>query len=240
MSLNASMIASLDRSVPLIADADTGFGGPLMVARTTERYILSGVAALHIEDQATTKRCGHLSGKEVVDTAAYVARIRAAVKTRERLGSEIVVIARTDSLQPLGYADAISRLKAAVAAGADVAFLEGMRTREQMARVVRDLSPTPCLLNMVGGGVTPLVTAREAKEEFGFRVVIWPIAGMTSVCIAMRELCRELKSEGEIRERYTEDGRVDGGVRDVFELCGLSACAEFDKEVGGASFANGA
>ncbi|KAI8634625.1 carboxyvinyl-carboxyphosphonate phosphorylmutase [Xylariaceae sp. FL1651] len=239
MATNAGMIAGLDRTVPVIADADTGFGGPLMVARATEKYILQGVAAFHLEDQVTTKRCGHLLGKELVDTATYVARIRAADAARKRMGSDIVIIARTDALQSLGYEEAIARLRAAVAAGADVAFLEGARSKEHMAQVVRDLAPTPCFLNMVGGGVTPLVGAREAKA-LGYRVVIWPLAGLTSAYLGMREFCRELKETGEIKERYTEDGRVDGGVRDIFELCGLSACGEFDQKMGGTSFANGA
>ncbi|KAI1659311.1 Phosphoenolpyruvate/pyruvate domain-containing protein [Daldinia decipiens] len=214
----------------MATNADTGFGGPLMVARTTEKYVLQGVAAFHIEDQVTTKRCGHLGGKELVDTPPFVARIRAAAAARSRMGSDIVIIARTDALQSRGYEEAVSRLKAAVEAGAEVAFLEGMQTKEQMAQVVKDMAPTPCLLNMVSGGVTPLVNTREAKE-LGYKIVLWPIAGM---------FCRELKSTGEIKNRYKADGKIDGGVRDVFELCGLSACVEFDKEVGGASFANGA
>ncbi|CAJ2506216.1 Uu.00g003460.m01.CDS01 [Anthostomella pinea] len=239
MATNAGMIAGLDRDVPVIADADTGFGGPLMVARTTEKYILQGVAAFHIEDQVTTKRCGHLMGKELVDTATYTARIKAAAAARERMGSDIVIIARTDALQSLGYDEAVSRLRAAVSAGADVAFLEGLRTKEQMAQVVRDLAPTPCFLNMVGGGVTPLVNADEARR-LGYKIVIWPLVGMSSVYLAMREFCQELKTTGEIKERYTEDGRTDAGVRDVFELCGLTASSEFDKEMGGVSFAKGA
>ncbi|KAI0408668.1 carboxyvinyl-carboxyphosphonate phosphorylmutase [Xylaria palmicola] len=239
MTANAGMMAGLDRSVPVIADADTGFGGPLMVARATEKYILQGVAAFHLEDQVTTKRCGHLLGKELVDTTTYVARIRAAAVTRERMESNIVIIARTDALQSMGYAEAINRLKAAVAAGADVVFLEGMRTKEQMAQVVKDLAPTPCFLNMVGGGVTPLINAAEAKA-LGYKIVIWPLAGPVSVYLGMREFCRELKETGEIKDRYTADGKIDGGVRDVFELCGLSACSEFDKEMGGTSFASGA
>ncbi|KAK0646662.1 Pyruvate/Phosphoenolpyruvate kinase-like domain-containing protein [Cercophora newfieldiana] len=119
MVRNASMIASLDRSVPLIADADTGFGGPVMVSRTTERYILAGVAGLHIEDQVTTKRCGHLQGKELVDLPTFTARIRAAAAARARLGSSLVIIARTDALQSLGFDAAVQRLKAAVECGAD-------------------------------------------------------------------------------------------------------------------------
>ncbi|KAH8198694.1 hypothetical protein TruAng_007153 [Truncatella angustata] len=238
MATNAGMIAGLDRDVPVIADADTGFGGPLMVARTTEKYILQGVAGFHIEDQVTTKRCGHLLGKELVDVDTYAARIKAAAHARERMGQDIVIIARTDALQSYGYDDAITRLKAAVAAGADVAFLEGMTSKEQMSLVIKELAPTPCFLNMVGGGVTPLINAREAKE-LGFKIVIWPMVGMTSVYLATRDMCKELKETGEIKDRHAPDGKIDGGVRDVFEICGLTKCSEFDKIVGGTSFTKG-
>ncbi|KAI0481169.1 carboxyvinyl-carboxyphosphonate phosphorylmutase [Xylariaceae sp. FL0804] len=248
MATNGGMIAGLDRDVPVIADADTGFGGPLMVARTTEKYILQGIAAFHIEDQVTTKRCGHLMGKELVDTATYAARIRAAAAARSRMGSDVVIIARTDALQSLGYDEAVSRLRAAVAAGADAAFLEGMRTREQMAACARDLAPTPCLLNMVGGGVTPLTDAKGARE-LGYKMVIWPMVGMSGVYLGVRELCRELRDTGAVRERYQDgdgDGKgeekkkIDAGVRDVFNLCGLEEYGNFDKEMGGSSFKNGA
>lgn len=238
MATNAGMIAGLDRDVPVIADADTGFGGPLMVARTTEKYILQGVAGFHIEDQITTKRCGHLMGKELVDVDTYGARIKAAAHARERMGQDIVIIARTDALQSLGFDEAVFRLKAAVKAGADVAFLEGITDKEQMSRVVQEMAPTPCFLNMVGGGVTPLINAREA-QDLGFKIVIWPILGLTSVYIATREFCKELKETGEIKNRYTPEGKVDGGVRDVFELCGLSKCSAFDQEMGGTSFSKG-
>jgi 2-methylisocitrate lyase-like PEP mutase family enzyme len=239
MATNAGMIAGLDRDVHVIADADTGFGGPLMVARTVEKYILQGVAAFHIEDQITTKRCGHLLGKELVDIPTYVARIKAAVHARKRMEADIVIIARTDALQSLGYEGALERLKAAIAAGADVAFLEGVQSKEQMKQFVQEVAPTPCFLNMVSGGVTPLVNSKEAKE-LGYKIVIWPMVGMTSVYLATREFCEELKNTGEIKERFTKDGKIDGGVRDVFELCGLTKCSEFDKEVGGTSFMKGA
>lgn len=119
-----------------------------------ERYILSGVAALHIEDQVQTKRCGHLQGKELVDVPTFLSRIRAAAAARERLGSDIVLIARTDALAELGFNEAVGRLKAAVKAGADVVFLEGMKSVEEMRRVVEvmvcfspfSLSPFPSSL----------------------------------------------------------------------------------------------
>lgn len=237
MARNAGMLASLDRSVPVIADADTGFGGPLMVARTVEKYASAGVAALHIEDQVAAKRCGHLLGKELAGTPEYVARIRAAAAAREGLGEDIVIIARTDALQSLGFDEAISRLRAAVEAGADVAFLEGMTSKEQMAECVRAMAPTPCFLNMVVGGVTPLVDSEEARA-MGYRIVIWPCFSMTAALLAYREAAKELKL-GMNKERRSEKGELVGGIRDCFEVCGLTKYSEFDKAMGGQAFSKG-
>lgn len=119
------MIANLNPGVPLIADADTGYGGPNMVARTVAAYHRAGVAGFHIEDQIQTKRCGHLGGKEVVSVDAFEQRVRAAAQARESLHSDIVIIARTDALQTHNFDEAVRRLKLAINAGADVAFLEG-------------------------------------------------------------------------------------------------------------------
>lgn len=238
MARNAGMIASLDRSVPVIADADTGFGGPLMVARTVEKYASAGVAALHIEDQVAAKRCGHLLGKELAGVPEYVARIRAAVAAREAMGDDIVIIARTDALQSLGFEGAISRLKAAVEAGADVVFLEGMTSKEQMAECVEAMKPTPCFLNMVVGGVTPLVDSEEARR-MGYRIVIWPCFSMTAAMLAYREAAKELKELGMNRERRNEKGEIVGGVRQCFEVCGLTKYSDFDKAMGGQAFSKG-
>ena len=113
MKANAEMIANLDPSVPLIADADTGYGGPIMVGRTVAQYIRAGVAGLHLEDQIANKRCGHLKGKQLVDIVEYASRIKAAALAREKHG-DIVIIARTDALQGFGYDEAIKRLRAAL------------------------------------------------------------------------------------------------------------------------------
>jgi methylisocitrate lyase len=176
MAAHAATLASLDPRVPIVADADTGYGGPIMVARTVELYARGGVAGLHLEDQVQTKRCGHLAGKEVVSTDVFATRIRAARAARERLGSDIVVIARTDALQMEGYDAALARLKAARDAGADVGFLEGITSKEMAARCVRDLAPWPMMLNMVEHGVTPTITVDEARE-MGFRIIIFPWVG---------------------------------------------------------------
>lgn len=147
---HAEMIANLDRSVPLIADMDTGYGAPIMVARSVQEYVRANVAGFHIEDQIMAKRCGHLQGKEVVDIMTYEARIRAARIALDRLGSDCVLIGRTDALQKHGYAEAVKRLKAARDAGADVGQLEGITSREMGRNAVKDLHPFPLLLNMVG------------------------------------------------------------------------------------------
>lgn len=149
MRSHGEMIANLDTSIPLIADMDTGFGAPIMVARSVEEYVRAGVAGFHIEDQIMAKRCGHLEGKEVVDVETYVARIRAARVVLGRLGSDAVLIGRTDALQKFGYEEAVRRLRKARDAGADVGQLEGITSREMGRRAVRDLHPFPLLLNMV-------------------------------------------------------------------------------------------
>lgn len=139
MHTNAEMLANLDPGVPLIADADTGYGGPIMVGRTVTKYIRAGVAGLHLEDQVVNKRCGHLNGKQLVDVTEYASRIKAAAMAREKHG-DIVIIARTDALQGYGYDEAIKRLRAAIAEGADLCFLEGVTSREDATRACKDLS----------------------------------------------------------------------------------------------------
>lgn len=232
MRANAEMIANLSPSTPLIADADTGYGGPIMVARTTEQYARSGVAAFHIEDQVQTKRCGHLGGKQLVDITTYTTRIRAAVQARKRIGSDIVVIARTDALQSFGYEESLARLRAARDAGADVGFLEGVSSREMCAQVVRDLAPWPILLNMVEHGSTPTVSAQEAKE-LGFKFIIFPFATLGPAMTAMRETLAKLKRTGLLGL----DPELTPQM--LFRVCGLDESVKLDAEAGGAAFDGG-
>jgi 2-methylisocitrate lyase-like PEP mutase family enzyme len=142
---SAQMVCSLDPTVPVIADADTGFGGPAMVARTVTQYARAGVAGLHIEDQVQTKRCGHLLGKQVVSREEFVTRIRAAVIARDSIpgGSDFVIIGRTDSAQVLGMDEAVARLQLAADAGADVCFIEGVKSKDLLESTVQALSPKP-------------------------------------------------------------------------------------------------
>ena len=148
---SAQMVCSLDPTCPVIADADTGFGGPAMVARTVTQYARSGVAGLHIEDQVQTKRCGHLLGKQVVSREEFVTRIRAAVIARDSIpgGSDFVIIGRTDSAQVLGMDETIIRLKLAADAGADVCFIEGVKSKELLESTVQALAPKPVSLKFL-------------------------------------------------------------------------------------------
>lgn len=176
MAANAARIVACT-SLPLIADADTGFGNELNVTRTVRAYEQAGVAGLHIEDQVSPKRCGHLDGKELVSVDEFVAKIRAALAART--DPDFVVIARTDANGVTGLDDAISRVNAALAAGADLAFVEAPHDREQIAEIVRHVKG-PCLFNVVRGGKSPDMSLREL-DALGFRLAIMPSLLLASV-----------------------------------------------------------
>ncbi|RHZ44340.1 isocitrate lyase/PEP mutase family protein [Aspergillus thermomutatus] len=233
MRTNAEMIANLDPfGPPLIADMDTGYGGPLMVAKSVQQYIQAGVAGFHIEDQIQNKRCGHLAGKKVVDLDEYLTRIRAAKMTKERLRSDIVLIARTDALQQHGYDECIRRLKAARDIGADVGLLEGFTSKEMARQAVQDLAPWPLLLNMVENGAGPVITTKEAKE-MGFRIMIFSFASLAPAYLGIRAALERLKNEG-------VTGIPEGlGPKKLFEVCGLMDSMRIDTEAGGNGFTNG-
>ena len=143
-----------------------------MVARTVTRYVRAGVAGMHIEDQVQTKRCGHLLGKQVVSREEFLTRIRAAVIARDSIpgGSDFVIIGRTDSAQVLGMEEAVLRLKLAADAGADVCFIEGVKTSELLETTVAALAPKPVLVNVISGGLTPSFTCKEA-EDMGAKII---------------------------------------------------------------------
>lgn len=226
----AEMLANLDPSVPLIADADTGYGGPVSVARTVSKYARAGVAALHIEDQVQEKRCGHLLGKEIVDRDVYYSRIQAAVNAREELGLDILIIARTDSRQSYGFDEAYERLKHASEIGADIVFPEALTSVQECTDMVKMMQPTPCLLNMVSKGVTPELSVEEAKA-IGFRIVIYPVVGFGGAIKGIRDALVALKNNG--RE---SDDLI--GVKEAFGLCGLKDCIELDQRAGGKAYSH--
>ncbi|KAH1552570.1 hypothetical protein KXX57_007613 [Aspergillus fumigatus] len=233
MRTNAEMIANLDPfGPPLIADMDTGYGDPLMVAKSVQQYIQAGVAGFHIEDQIQNKRCGHLAGKKVVSMNEYLTRIRAAKQTKDRLRSDIVLIARTDALQQHGYDECIRRLKAARDLGADVGLLEGFTSKEMARQAVQDLAPWPLLLNMVENGAGPVITTKEAKE-MGFRIMIFSFASLAPAYLGIKSALERLKNEG-------ITGIPEGlGPKKLFEVCGLMDSVRIDTEAGGDGFTNG-
>lgn len=177
--------------IPVIADADTGYGNELNVVRTVREYERRGVAGLHLEDQGFPKKCGHLDDKEIVPREDWLAKIRAAASAREN--PDFLIIARTDARAVLGFEEAIARANAALTAGADMAFVEAPQTMDEVAAVPR-LVQGPCLLNVVWGGKTPDLGLNEA-QAMGYRLAIVPgllfKAAMTSCDAALAQLKAE-------------------------------------------------
>ncbi len=173
---NASVLAR-SVGVPVISDADTGYGNELNVTRAVREFEARGVAAIHIEDQVSPKRCGHLEGKEVVPRDAFAAKIRAAVAARR--DPDFMIIARTDANAVVGFEEAIARANLAMDAGADMAFVEAPVSLAEMAAVPARVAG-PCLLNLVPGGRTPWVS-RADGQAMGFRLAIYPFACLAPV-----------------------------------------------------------
>ena len=210
---NASQIASIV-DIPVIADADTGYGGILNVRRTVRQYERSGVAALHLEDQEFPKRCGHLDDKRVIATEDMIQKIHAAVDART--DDDFTIIVRTDAIAVTGWDDAMHRCEEYVKAGADVLFVEALRTPEQVEQAGRELS-VPLLYNYVETGKSPLLSASEL-ERFGFKIVIYPASGLLSAMHAVRQTLATLKQQGttsHLLENMTS-------LQDCFEAVGLS------------------
>jgi 2-methylisocitrate lyase-like PEP mutase family enzyme len=184
----ARMARAVD--LPLVADADTGYGNELNVVRTVMDYEQAGVAGIHIEDQVSPKRCGHLDDKEIVPRADWIAKIRAAAATRRDPG--FLIIARTDSRAVIGFEEAVSRANEALGNGADMAFVEAPQTIEEVTAVPR-LVQGPCLLNVVWGGKTPNLDLREAAA-IGFKLAIVPGLLLKAAIGACDDALAELKA----------------------------------------------
>jgi len=191
MADNAGRLAAAV-AVPVIADADTGYGNELNTTRTVREYERRGVAGLHIEDQGFPKKCGHLDNKLIVPLDQYLAKVRAAVAARQN--PDFVIIARTDARAVLGFEEAIGRANAALAAGADMAFVEAPQTLEEVLAVPR-LVKGPCLLNVVWRGKTPDIAFAEA-ERAGYKLAIVPGLLFKAVIGVCDRLLAELKAQG--------------------------------------------
>ena len=191
MATHAAHLASCI-SVPLIADADTGYGNVLNVVRTVREYERAGVAGLHIEDQVAPKKCGHIAGKQVIPAREFADKVRAAAEYRT--DPDFVIIARTDARAVNGLDDAIERANLYAEAGADVIFVEAPETDDEIQRIARGVK-APLLANMVAAGKTPAVKVSEL-ERLGFKVVIFPAVCMNAAILAMEQALTHLKDTG--------------------------------------------
>lgn len=210
MADNAGRIAAAV-DVPVIADADTGYGNELNTTRTIREYERRGVAGLHIEDQGFPKKCGHLDNKVIVPLDDYLAKVRAAVAARTN--PDFLIIARTDSRAVLGLEEAIRRANAALQAGADMAFVEAPQTLEEVAAVPR-LVKGPCLLNLVWRGKTPDVAFDDAGK-MGYKLAIVPGLLFKAVIGVCDTMLKQLRETG--RHPVLDTGMT---VRDAFRRVG--------------------
>ena len=184
----------LGTSKPLIADADTGFGGLINVRETVRGYEAAGVQAIQIEDQEMPKKCGHTPGRRVVALKDAVRRIEVAVQARR--STDMLIVARTDARTSLGMDEAIVRAKAFAKAGADIVFVEAPESEAEFERVGQALAGDAWLLaNMVPSGKSPVVSSANL-QRYGFSIAIYPTAGMNAACAAMEQTYRYLEQHG--------------------------------------------
>jgi 2-methylisocitrate lyase-like PEP mutase family enzyme len=194
----AAICAAID--VPVLADADTGFGNPVNVTRTVRALERVGAAGMQIEDQIFPKKCGHFAGKDVVPLAQMVQKIKAAVDTRQ--DNDFQIVARTDARAVRGFDDAIERAHAYVAAGADATFVEAPISVEELAKITQALG-VPQVANMVFGGLTPSVS-QHRLAEMGFGAVLYANAALQAALKSVHEVLGTLKINGsldQVRDR---------------------------------------
>ncbi len=213
-------------TIPLVADADTGYGGVHNVARVVSAYERAGVAAIQLEDQVFPKRCGHFDDKEVVPVGEMLERLASAVETRSNDGDGIRIIARTDAAGPLGFEEAIRRARIYGEAGADVLFVEAPTSRDQLEIIGRELSDWPLVANMVEGGKTPLLSVNELAE-LGFSLILFPGSITRTVTWAARSLLQKLAEVGSTGEMIDDMATFD----EVNELVGLIEYDEWERSI---------
>ncbi|HYB01530.1 MAG TPA: isocitrate lyase/PEP mutase family protein [Ktedonobacteraceae bacterium] len=200
MVSRTAALATVAGNVPLIADADTGYGNPINVRRTIHEYEHTGVAGLHIEDQVCPKKCGHMEGKQVIPMDEMVQKIRAAVDARQ--DPDFVIIARTDAIAVNGLEDALKRGQAYREAGADVLFIEAPRSIADLQTIKQAFPDVPLLYNWAESGKTPLLSLDEI-HSLGFKLVIFPVSMLFAATHAMLELL-ELLKRGETPSAFAE------------------------------------
>ena len=178
--------------MPIIVDADTGYGNPLNVIRTIEELIDAGAAGCFLEDQVWPKKCGHMRGKQVIERSQYIDKIRAAVDTRG--DSDFFIVARTDALAAVSLDEAIARVTEARAAGADASFVEAPESREQMAEVGRRVPPGPLVANMIEHGKTP-VLSKDELAALGYTLILYPLSGIFAAAAAIQSIYQKLHAD---------------------------------------------
>lgn len=206
--------------VPVLADADTGFGNPINMTRTVRALERAGAGGMQIEDQVFPKKCGHFAGKDVVSLAEMVQKIKAAVDSRQ--DSDFQIVARTDARAVRGFGEALERANAYIAAGADATFVEAPVSLEELAKIPQVLG-VPQFANMVFGGLTPSVS-QKGLADMGFGAVLYANAALQAALKSVREVLGSLKNNGsldEVRERlasFDERQRAVGKEHyDAFE-----------------------
>ena len=223
MVSRAGRVAS-GTNTPLIADADTGYGGLVNVRETVRGYEMAGVAAIQIEDQDFPKKCGHLSGHKLIPAGEMVTKIKVALDSR--IFDETLIIARTDARKAIGRDEAMRRSEMYVEAGADILFYEAPSDIHEMREIGsmfgRDI---PLLSNMVNGGVTPVMKPKELAN-LGYRIAIFPSAGFLATCNALNAVYRALKQKGD-----AEDGGVDlFSFGEFNDLMGFNDIVKFEEQ----------
>ena len=213
--------------VPVIADADTGYGNAINVVRTVQLYEQAGVAGIQLEDQVMPKKCGHMSGKALIGSDEMVGKIRAAVAART--DPDLVIIARTDAVAVQGLDDALARARAFAAAGADLLFVEAPTSEEDIARVAKELAGVaPLVFNWAEGGRTPPLSL-ERMAELGFSLVIYPIGTLLAATAGIRSILATLKAEG------TPASALDGvpSFEEFTDLIGLPEVQQLEQRFAG-------
>jgi methylisocitrate lyase len=182
--------------VPVLVDADTGYGNPLNVWRLVRDLESLGAAGIFLEDQVWPKRCGHMTGKDVIPKDEYIPKLKAAIEARQ--SKDFIIVARTDARAPIGLKEAIERGKAYRKAGADVIFVEAPRSVEELKKVADEID-APLVANMIEDGVTPNLSASELLK-LGYQIAVFPLSAIYSATFAMRRVLTELKNTGTTKE----------------------------------------
>ncbi|HXJ82413.1 MAG TPA: isocitrate lyase/PEP mutase family protein [Candidatus Methylomirabilis sp.] len=226
MHLNARYIANAVQ-IPVIADADNGYGNAINVIRTVREYVQTGVAGIHIEDQAIPKRCGHVAGRRVIGLEEAVGKFRAAARARDEVDSDFVLIARTDARGAHGGSldEAIRRANAYLAAGADMAFVEGPTSVDEVRRICREVSG-PIFYNQTG--VSPRLSLPE-MQALGIAITILPGAAMRATVQAVYDLGRALRDRGPLAEAEFAEAFKKHPLADIHSFAGFDQIREWEE-----------